>query len=471
MSLSNFNFRKSATERSWRVPGITLLLCGLLLILLTPGSLPWARVDSDTSPLVVEIPIQGTIEMGLAPFVERAVREAGEQAADAILLRIDTFGGRIDAAVRIRDTLLHCDIPTVVWVEGRAISAGALISLAGETIIMDEGATIGAAQPVQITPTGDTKETSEKTVSYMRGEMRATAEARGRDPRIAEAMVDADIHIEDIIEKGKLLTLTSREAMEHGLIDHVVSDRDELEEVMGWQRAEIRPISLNWSEMMVRMLTHPIVAGLLLSIGGLALLLEIRTPGLGLPGLIGVLALSLYFGSHYLVHLAGNVEILLFLGGLLLIILEVFVIPGFGAAGITGGVLVVLGLLLSRVAPHGGFGDIKAALTLLIISFLVTVGLFVLLLRYLPKASWMPGIVLEANQDPALGFHADQHRGEGLTGKTGSCLSDLRPAGIAEIDGVRLDVMTAGEYIESGTRITVVEVSGNRVVVAEDTEG
>jgi len=440
------------------------LLCALIasLALFAAAPLP----DAEARTVVVEIPIQGTIEMGLAPFVQRAVEEAERENADAILCRLDTFGGRIDAAVRIRDTLLQCELPTVVWVDGRAISAGALITLAAETVVLNEGASIGAAQPVHISP-GGSEPTGEKVVSYFRGEMRATAEARGRDARIAEAMVDADIEIEGVSEAGKLLTLTSQEALELKIADHVVSGRRELREVLGWEDAEIRSVEPNWSELLVRFLTHPIMAGLLLSIGGLALLLELRTPGLGIPGLIGVIALALYFGSHYLVHLAGNVELLLFLGGLLLIVLEVFVIPGFGAAGILGGLMLAAGLLLSRVAPHGGMGDIGRALGLLITSFFGTLVLFVLLLRYLPQVRWMGHIVLSDSQQHSAGFHADQHEGRFSPGMIGHCMTDLRPAGTMEIEGKRVDVITAGEYIDEGARVRIVEIKGNRVVVEE----
>ena len=420
---------------------------------------------------IAEIPIEGTIEMGLAPVVERAIAEAEAGGADLLLFKVDTFGGRIDAAVMIRDAILRTELPTVAWVEGRAISAGALISLAAGTLVMNEGASIGAAQPVQISPGGESKDTGEKTVSYMRGEMRATAEATGRDARVAEAMVDADIAIEGVVEAGKLLTLTGGEALELGLADHVVRGRAGLVEAMAWQSAAFEVAHITWSENLVRFLTHPILAGLLLSIGGLALLLELRTPGLGIPGLIGVICLALYFGSHYLVHLAGNVELLLFLGGLLLIILEVFVIPGFGVAGIAGGLMLATGLLLSRIGPGAGMPDIRAALLLMITSFFVTFILFVALLKYLPQSRWMGGIVLETRQDHLAGYHADQHEGEDLLNRVGTCLTDLRPAGVMELAGRRLDVVTTGDYVDRGERVRIIEVRGNRVVVETNGEG
>lgn len=460
------NYRLGGPSRT-----LFLLLIPLLaLILAQSGSL----ADADTSgpgPRIVEIPITGTIEMGLAPFVARAIAEAEADGADLLLFSVDTFGGRIDAAVSIKDAILATQLPTVAWVEGRAISAGALISLSADTLIMNEGASIGAATPVQVSPGGEAKETGEKTVSYMRGEMRATAEATGRDARVAEAMVDADIEIEGVSEAGKLLTLTSHEALDLGVADKVMRGRVELLATMGWSEADFHEARLTWAEQLVRFLTHPILAGLLLSLGGLALLLELRTPGLGIPGLIGVICLALYFGSHYLVHLAGNVELLLFLGGLLLIVLEIFVIPGFGFAGIAGGLMLTAGLLLSRIGPSAGMADIRGALMLLISSFVITFILFLVLLKYLPQARWMGGIVLEARQVHDAGYHADQYEGEELLEKIGVCLTDLRPSGTVEIEGRRLDVITSGDYVDAGCRVRVIELRGNRMVVEACKDG
>ncbi len=446
------------------MPYKRLAILGLgLLCLLAVYTVP-VQSQIEDARYVVEIPIEGTIEMGLAPFVERALAEAEDRGADAVLLRIDTFGGRIDAAVRIRDAILECRIPTIAWVEGRAISAGALITLAAETVIFSEGASIGAAQPVELGPSG-AQDTGEKTVSYMRGEMRATAEARGRNARVAEAMVDSDIEIEGLIEAGKLLTLTAAEAEEWDLVDHRVKNLEDLRACLGWEDTRLAPMEPTWSELLVRFLTHPVLAGLLLSLGGLGLLLELRTPGFGIPGLVGIICLALYFGSHYLVNLAGNIEIFLFLAGIILIVLEVFVIPGFGLAGILGTVALIMGVLLSRLAPHGSPGDLTAALGVMLGAFGLTILLFFLLVRYLPAARWMHGIVLSESHRHEEGFHADQHEDIPLMGKEGRAYTDLRPAGSIEIEGKRFDAITPGDYIDKGTAIRVVEIEANRIVV------
>ena len=451
------------------MPYKSLAILGLGLLSLLAIVIAPVQSQVEDARYVVEIPIEGTIEMGLAPFVERALLEAEGRGADAVLLRIDTFGGRIDAAVRIRDAILESRIPTIAWVDGRAISAGALITLAADIVIFSEGASIGAAQPIELGP-GGSSDTGEKTVSYMRGEMRATAEARGRNAQVAEAMVDADIAIEDLIAEGKLLTLTAIEAEDWGLVDHIVQDLSELKSCLGWENTRIQAMEPTWSERLVRFLTHPVLAGLLLSLGGLGLLLEIRTPGFGLPGLVGIICLALYFGSHYLVNLAGNIEIFLFLAGIILIVLEVFVIPGFGLAGILGTVSLILGVLLSRLAPHGSPGDFTSALGVMLGAFALTVLLFFVMIRYLPAARWMHGIVLNESQRHEQGFHADQYEELGLLNKTGRAYTDLRPSGTIEIEGKRFDAMTSGDYINKGTSVYVVEAEGNRIVV-ESTHG
>ncbi len=235
---------------------------------------------------------------------------------------------------------------------------------------------------------------------------------------------------------------------------------------MGWEERRVVRASPTWSEGLVRFLTHPILAGLLLSIGGLALLLELRTPGLGIPGLIGVICLALYFGSHYLVSMAGNVELLLFLGGLLLIVLEIFVIPGFGVTGIAGIVMLVAGLAAQSRLParrHAGDpGRLDAARSSPSPSPWASSSACS---SSCPRpAGWAPSCWKIARITP-IGYHADSHEGEPLLGKVGRSLTDLRPAGVIELEGRRLDVITSGDYIARGAQVKVIEIKGNRVVV------
>ncbi|MCK6499585.1 MAG: hypothetical protein L6Q38_08920, partial [Nitrospira sp.] len=230
--------------------------------------------------------------------------EATQAHAAAVVLDIDTFGGRVDAAVLIRDALLRAKVKTVAFVNRRAISAGALICLAAETIVMAGGGTIGAATPVQIgLPGGPAQPVEEKTVSYMRKEFRATAESRKRPPLLAEAMVDADVEIPGVIEKGKLLTLTTDEALQHKLADVRAETLDALLTALNLPDVEVRRMSETWAESLVRVLTHPIVSSLLMALGVLGLIVEIQTPGFGVPGGFGVVCLALFLWGHWLVQL------------------------------------------------------------------------------------------------------------------------------------------------------------------------
>jgi membrane-bound serine protease (ClpP class) len=323
--------------------GQLILVAGCALMLWGVAAMP-RLAGQPSRPVVYAISIEGTIDLGLAPFLARTIREAKEAGAAAVLLDINTFGGRVDAAVAMRDTLLNSPVRTIAFVNQRAISAGALIALACDTLIMTPGGTIGAAAPVTGGGAGQTQPADEKSVSYVRKEFRATAETRKRPPEIAEAMVDADVEIAGLIAKGKLLTLTTSEALKYKVAELTADTVEGALEAAGVPGAEVRRASQSWAETLVRFLTHPVVSSLLMTIGLLGLLVEIRTPGFAAPGTIGLLALGLFFWGHWIVQLAGWEELLLVSIGAALIALEVFVIPGFSVAGIGGIVVVVAGL-------------------------------------------------------------------------------------------------------------------------------
>ena len=317
----------------------------------------------------VIVPIEGTIDGGLAAFVERAVNEARENGKEGIIFRVDTPGGRIDSAVYIKDTILDAEIPTVAFVDKSAISAGALISIACDSIYMSTGSSIGAATAVDI----QGQKASEKVISYFRAQMRATAEAKGRRADIAEAMVDEELEIECISKKGMLVTLTYKEALEVGISNGTVDTIEEVLSRLGREDAEVVEYRLNWAEQVVRVLTHPIVSSLLMSIGFLGLLIEIKTPGWGVGGTIALIALALFFGSHYIVMLAGIEELLLFTVGIVLFALEIFVIPGFGIAGVGGIAFILLSLYLSLVGRMPHPQDFLNAAYTIGWSFLITI--------------------------------------------------------------------------------------------------
>ncbi len=420
----------------------------------------------DKRPVVYVAPIEGVIDLGLAPFVKRVLDEAAAAGAAAVVLEINTFGGRVDAAVQIRDALLNSPVRTIAFVNKRAISAGALIALASENLVMTGGATIGAATPVQMGQPGAPAESvSEKTVSYVKKEFRATAESRKRPPLLAEAMVDADVEIKGVIEKGKLLTLTTEEALKYKLIDHRADTLEAALEKLGIAAPEIRHASTNWAENVVRFLTHPVVSSLLITIAMLGIILEMRTPGFGIPGGLGLTSLALFFWGHWLVQLAGWEELLLGVAGLILLAIEVLVIPGFGVAGVLGVIAIIASLVLSLVGPGFTITFILAAAGRVVFALLFALLASLVLLRFLPHLPFGRRLVLKRGLAAAEGYASAPEIDSQWLGKTGLASSPLRPAGIADIDGRRVDVVSDGEHIDAGQFIRVTRVDGNRVVV------
>jgi len=438
----------------------------LAAVLLFAGSLGSVAQAQAERKIVVVAPIQGIIDLGLAPYVQRVLDEAQAAGAAAVVLEINTFGGRVDAAVQIRDALLNSRVPTIAFINKRAISAGALISLAAETIVMSGGGTIGAATPVQAgQPGGASQPVEEKTVSYVRKEFRATAESRKRPLLVAEAMVDADVAIPGVIAKGKLLTLTTEEALKLKVADIRADTLEEALQKLGLGGAEIRGASVNWAENIVRFLTHPTVSSLLITIAMVGILIELRTPGFGVPGALGVSSLALFFWGHWIVQLAGLEELLLALVGVLLLALELLVIPGFGLAGIAGILAIFAGLVLSMLGPGDTPQFIMEATVRVIFSVLIALVASLGLMRLLPKLPFGRRLVLDTELKAGEGFASPPETDAQWLGKTGRATSPLHPSGIAEIDGHRLDVISEGELIDAGTLIQVVRVDSNRIVV------
>jgi membrane-bound serine protease (ClpP class) len=425
-----------------------------------------APVFAQKSSTVYLARIEGMIDLGLAPFVERVLREATEMRAAAVILEINTFGGRVDAAVLIRDALLNAKLPTVAFINKRAISAGALIALATEKIVIAQGGTIGAATPVQMgQPGAPAQPVEEKTVSYVRKEFRATAEARKRPPLIAEAMVDADVEIPGLIEKGKLLTLTTEEALKHKIADSSADTIEEVLKQLDLAGAEVRRESPNWAENLVRFLTHPVVSSLLITIGMLGIILEIRTPGFGVPGILGISSIALFFWGHWLVQLAGWEEILLVLSGVVMLGLEIFVIPGFGIAGVLGIAALLSGLSLSLIGGGATWDFVLKAVGRVIFSLLLALAGSLVLLRFLPRLPFGKRLILETGLAAGEGYASPPDTDKHWLGKGGIAVSPLRPSGIADVEGERVDVVSDGEFIEAGAQIVVTRVDGNRIVV------
>ncbi len=415
-------------------------------------------------------PIEGIIDLGLAPFVQRVLDEAEATKARAVVLEINTFGGRVDAAVQIRDAVLGARVPTIAYVNRRAISAGALISLAAEHLVMASGATIGAATPVMAgQPGGGAQAVSEKTVSYVRKEFRATAEARKRPALIAEAMVDPDVAIRGVIEKGKLLTLTTDEALKHKVAEHRAESLEAALELLGIRDAELRRAAPNWAENVVRFLTHPVLSSLLVTIGMLGIIIELRTPGFGIAGAIGVGSLAAFFWGHWLVQLAGWGELMLAAAGVALLLLELLVIPGFGFAGILG-ILALVAAMVMSVAGSGATPEfLMLAAGRIVLALLAALLASFLLLRFMPRTPFGRRLILQGDLGTGHPYGSAPESDLRWLGKRGRTSSPLRPAGFADIEGARVDVVSEGALIEPGTPVEVVRVDGNRIVVRPTT--
>ncbi len=436
------------------------LLFVALGLIVAPNTVPEPALGQG-SDNIYRIPIQGDIELGLAPFVERSLEVARTAGADAVILDIETPGGRVDAAQRIANAIAASDVPVYAFVNTHAYSAGALIALAADRIYMRSGSVIGAATPI----VGSGEKAPEKIVSAMRAQMRALAETSGLDPAVAEAMVDEGIEIEGVVEAGKLLTLTTSEAVDLGYAKEV-ADWDALLVDLDLTGAAVQAMEVNWAERIVRFLSNPIVAPFLLSLGFLGLIAEIKSPGLGIAGFAGLLSLALFFGSHLILGLAGMEDILLFGAGVILIGVEVFIIPGFGLFGVLGGVGVLGGIYMSMIGGLPTLPDFAQAGAILSTSILIILITSWALLRHLPQSSRLAksGIFLLAKGERKDGWASTPPRPE-LLGREGVTMTDLRPAGTVLIGEERVDAVSESEWIEDGTVIRVVSSEGYRLVV------
>ncbi len=425
------------------------------LVALATGVLPAAA----QRPTVYRIPVTGTIELGIAPFIRRSITEAERAGARAAILDVNTLGGRVDAALAIVDAVSEATVPVYAFVHPRAISAGALISVSTDTVFMVPDALIGASTVVQ----GEGQTASEKAQSAMRAQYRALAERRGIDPRIGEAMVDPDIAIAGVVDSGKLLTLTTDEAVRVGYAVKV-ADFAAMLAALHLADAEIVTTSVNWAEALVRFLTHPVVAALLLPIGMLGIFWEIKTPGFGVPGGVGLLAFGLFFGSHMIVGLAGWEDVLLLALGIALLVAEVFIIPGFGIAGILGIVAIGVAIFLALLGDLGTWHDVLRATGTFASSILIVVAAMIIVLRQLPRSERSLGIFLKAATARDAGYVSGEAHGE-LVGAVGEALVDLRPSGTARFGAERYDVVAESGFVSRGTRVRVIRADAYRLVV------
>ena len=449
------------------------------------------------SSTVYHIPIEGTIDLGLPPYIERSIKEAETNNAVSIIFTVNTFGGRVDAATQIKDAILDSKVPTVAFINKRAISAGALISLSCEKIYMTGGATIGATTAVDMSG----NKASEKVISYMREEMAATAEKRGRNKHIARGMVDEElefpskvkneyvtsddeidtvktiiyylimdndtIYVDDIEgrKQGNLITLTTEQALKYKIADRSADTFNSVLDSLGFSNANVQTTSENWSENFVRFLTNPVVASLLTTFGFLGILFELQSPGWGIPGSVGLICLILSLGASYIAELATMNDFLIILIGMLCIILEALVIPGFGIPGIAGIVFILWGLYL-LLLPDIPVGEevLSQASNGLVIGIIGGLIGLVLLFKAMTKTKFWNDLTSPGGQNKEDGYVAS-FGWEKLVGEIALTETDLHPSGWIVVNNERIFAVSEGNFIDKNVKVIVLSVDGNRVVV------
>jgi membrane-bound serine protease (ClpP class) len=440
----------------------------ILVALLLQGGI---NASNDSINKIYIFPIMEEIAPPVEKTVKDALEEAAEKEVDLILVRMDTYGGMVNVADNIRTLFLNSKTPVWVYIENNAASAGAFIAIACHKIFMQPGATIGAATVVD-GATG--AKVDEKYQSFMRGKMRETAEARGRNPRIAEAMVDGSVFVEGVTDSGKVVTLTVSEAVEHGFCDGVYASLDELLEAHGLDQATIYKYEESSLDKVIRFFLRPAVSGILITVMVIGLFVELRTPGLGFPGLAALIAMTLYFVPAYLEGLVANWELLLLFSGLVLIALEIFVIPGFGVAGILGAIFLFSGLVLALVknSPEGGwsfeFPDaeplLRASLT---VGLSLLTGTVVMLLTGKPlvNSRFFKRVSVDTQMNRATGYVGIVKPPVDLIGQTGTAVSHLRPTGTVRVGNERYEARSRAGLISTGETVKIVGISDFTLLV------
>ena len=459
-------------------------LCALLgLVGLLGLPLPAAAAPTN-APVVYTIPIHGMIEPALLYVIRRGVAEAGAAHANAIVFLMDTPGGTVDAATEIVRTIQTIKVPTYTLVENHAFSAGAIIALATPKIFMTPGSVIGDAMPILMTPWGTVEamppDIKEKSVSGVAALIRSAAEQSGHSTEVAEKMVrlETELKIDDVVlcPTGRLLTLTDVEAFRKVGKDQqpllsagTVKDLPALLAKVGLAHAEVRALEITSAEYLARWIAA--LAPLFLMAGLLGLYIEFKTPGVMLPGILGVLCLAIFFWGHHIAGLAGWEDMLLFLCGLALVITEVFFFPTLGFLGVIGAVLM-LWALLSAMIEHlpGGpwyptLPELKFPTFKLALALVMTGGGVLVAGRYLPESRLFRRFVLETATSKRAGYQAATEDTTALLGLAGTALTMLRPAGAAQFGERHLDVVTRGDFLPAGTPVHIVETQGNRLVV------
>jgi membrane-bound serine protease (ClpP class) len=397
---------------------------------------------------VLVIPINGVIDEGMAHMVERAVKDANESRPSAIVLDVNTPGGLVSSAFEIRDALFSAKVPVIAYVSQRAYSAGALVTLSANRVILAPGASIGAAEPIPRT---------DKMVSALAAEFASTAARNHRNPVLARAMVDKNVDAPDFKKPGAILTLTSEEAKRAGIADSIAPSFGDALAQSDLAGATLEHADYHFGEWLARFATSPEVSGLLLSIGVMGLIIEMQTLH-GIAGLVGVSALALFFGTHVYAGFSDAIVVVIAVAGVLAILFELHVLPGHGVSGVVGVVLLLAAILMAF-----NFAFFFIAVQSIAIAIVLSVLAIWGSAKVWPENAFMRRVVFTGVQ--GADYVAAPDFGKFL-GHVGHAASYLRPAGVANLDGHRIDVLTEGEFVPAGSPVRVTRVEGARVFVA-----
>ncbi len=468
----------------------TLRLFASLLTLITLISAPGVALAASDwgqpapTGMVFIIPIHNVIDTALIYVIRRGLTEAENGEAAAIIFDIDTPGGRVDAAEEILNLLRGVKIPTYSLVNPNAISAGAIIAMATDHIYMTPGSKIGDAMPIMLGITGEVQpmpeSVEEKSVSYVAAMIRAAAQLRGHDPQLAEAMVrrDAEYKIGDevISKKGQLLTLTNKDAerlvgpdKRPLLSEGTVEDLDALLKKLGKENCVRVKLTVTSAEKIARYIES--ISIILLGLGLLGLYIEFKTPGFGLPGIAGILLLAIWFWGSHIAGLAGMEEVALFLVGLVLLCVELFVFPGVILPGMMGLVLIIVAILMGMIQHYPGdpWYPTLPKVTGSVISFswslLIAVVGAVLAASFLPKSPLYNKLILNTTIPPSTNTPAPTLNSPLIAGQQGVAVTCLNPAGAGLFGDLRINVVSRGDFIEPGEKIMIAEAHGNRIIV------
>lgn len=399
------------------------------------------------------IPIEDTVEKGLSKFIERSFEQAKSERAKHIILDINTPGGAVDAALEIADTIRASDIPVTAFVNHRALSAGAFIALNADQIYMTPNGKMGAAAIID----GEGNAADQKSESLWLAEMSDAAEKQGRDPKYALAMADIDIDAKEAgAPKGELLTFNTDRALKFGYAEGEAKNMDDLLQKLKLKDASVQYDEVSFAEKVARFLTHPIVIPILLSIASLGLVVELYSPGFGVPGTMGVTALLLFFYGHLVAGFAGYETLFLFLAGIALIILELF-LPG-GIVGVIGLICVVVSLFLAA----GSFTEMAISI---LIATAVSIIAVILLTKVLGKRmKFFKKFILTDSTNKESGYVSNETR-EDLVGQIAVTATALRPSGTIVLGDERIDVVSEGAFIDKDEQVKIVKAEGSRIVV------